>query len=144
MDSKEAEVYLATADDQLKSAERAFREGSYSLCAFLSASCAENATSALLITLGARPSRKHRNSLVVYKLAQGANRGMRRTLMELVEHMKTLEPHVTKARYPILKGENLLPPSKFYTCQIAEDLLTRARKALEKVKLVLNVKGLQQ
>ena len=137
MGSKEANAYIETAEDQLKGAELTFREGSYALCAFLSASSAENATSALLITLGAKPSKKHRNSLVMHKLAQRATSEMKSDMMKIIESMKTLEPHITKARYPILKGLELLPPSRFYTKDIAEKALVQARKVLEKVKSLL-------
>jgi len=51
--------------------------------------------------------------------------------------MKVLEPHLTKARYPILTGEDLVPPSELYTEQIAEELLTRARTVHKKVKDML-------
>ncbi len=138
MDSKEADAYFETAEDQLKGAEVTFREGSYALCAFFCASSAENATSALLITLGAKPSKKHRNSLVMYRLAQSANSKTKSSFMEIVDSVKTLEPHITRARYPILKGLELLPPSRFYTKEIAEKTLNRARKVLEKVKYLLD------
>jgi HEPN domain-containing protein len=137
MDSKEANAYFETAEDQLKGAEVTFKEGSYALCTFLSASSAENATSALLITLGAKPSKKHRNSLVLHKLAQRVTSEMRSSIMEIVESMKTLEPHITKARYPILKGWELLPPSRFYTKEIAEEALTKTRKVVEKVNQLI-------
>ena len=137
MDSKEANAYIETAEDQLKGAELTFKEGSYALCTFLSASSAENATSALLITLGAKPSKKHRNSLIMHRLAQRATPEMKSDMMKIIESMKTLEPHITKARYPVLKGLELLPPSRFYTKDIAEKALVQARKVLEKVKSLL-------
>ncbi len=138
MDSKEAEAYLATAETQLEDAEMAFNGGSHSLCVFLSASCAENASAAMLTTLGAKPSRKHRNSLVIYRLAQDATPEMRAELMELVNEMKSLEPHVTKARYPILSGQDLLPPSEYYTRKMAQELLTRARRVLPKARTIID------
>lgn len=134
MDSKEADSYLETAEDQLKDAELAFKEGRYALCAFLSASCAENATSALLITLGANPSKKHRNSLVLNRLASSATHELQLELREMIESMKILEPHITKARYPIRSGLELLPPSKFYTKETAEKALTHAQKVVMHVK----------
>lgn len=130
MDSEEANVYLTTAEDQLKDAELAFREKSYALCAFLSASSAENAAAALIISLGARPSRKHRNSLVVHRLVNAASTGMRASLTRIIDSLKILEPHITKARYPILQGSQLIPPSKLYTDMIAKGTLTHARTAV--------------
>lgn len=134
MDSKEATSYLETAEDQLKDAELTFREERYALCAFLSASSAENATSALLITLGAKPSKKHRNSMVLNKLASTATLELQRVLREMIESMKILEPHITKARYPILRGLELLAPNKFYTKETADKALTQAKKVVTHVK----------
>jgi HEPN domain-containing protein len=134
VDSKEAYTYFETAEDQLKDAELAFKGGRYALCAFLSASCAENATSALIIVLGAKPSKKHRNSLVLNKLAQSVPSNLQASLREIVESMKILEPHIIKARYPILRGLELYPPSKFYTREKAEEALAQARKIIEAVK----------
>jgi HEPN domain-containing protein len=134
MDSKEATSYLETAEDQLKDAELAFKEGRYALCAFLSASSAENATSALLITLGAKPSRKHRNSMVLNVLVSSATHELQLAMREMIESMKILEPHITKARYPIRKGLELLAPSKFYTRETADIALTQAQKVVLHVK----------
>jgi len=118
----------------LKDAELTFKEGRYALCAFLSASCAENATSALLTTLGAKPSKKHRNSLVLNRLVPSVNPELRLGLREMVESMKILEPHITKARYPIRRGLELFPPSKFYTREIAEKALAQAKRVVKEVK----------
>ena len=134
MDSKEATSYLETAEDHLKDAELAFKEGRYALCAFLSASSAENATSALLITLGAKPSKKHRNSMVLNMLVLSATHELQLAMREMIESMKILEPHITKARYPIRKGLELLAPSKFYTRETADIALTQAQKVVMRVK----------
>lgn len=132
MDSKEIHTYLEIAKDQLKDAELALREGRYALCALLSASCAENATSALITALGARPSKRHRNSLVLNRLVSRATQRLQPSLRGMIESMKALEPHITKARYPIRRGLELLPPSKFYTREIAEKALAQARNVVER------------
>lgn len=142
MDSKEAVIYFEIAEEQLKDAELAFKEGRHALCAFLSASCAENATSALLVNLGAKPSKKHRNSLVLNRLASSVSPELQSSLREMVESMKILEPHITKARYPIRRGLELLPPSKFYTREIAEKALSQAQKTVKSVKTLINRKTL--
>lgn len=133
MVSKESSVYFETAEEQLKDAELVFKKGRFSLCSFLSAFCGENATTALLIALGAKPSMKHRNSLVLYKLASSVPK-LREDLMKIVESMKILEPHVTKARYPIRRGLELFPPSKYYTKEVAEEAMAHAQKVVKKVK----------
>jgi len=137
VDSKEAKAYVTTARVQLEDAELAFRERRFSLCALLSASSAENAVSGLLVELNAKPSRMHKNSLVLHRLSEQAGPERRANFLELIDHMKLLEPHLTKARYPILRGEDLVPPSGLYTEQIAEELLTKARTVYKKVKDML-------
>lgn len=138
MDSKEAVAHFELARTQLKNAETVFELKIYSLCAFLSASSAENSTSAFLINLGAKPSKKHRNSLVLYRLAQNIT-NHQENLMYMVEFMKELEPHITRARYPILRGSELLPPDKVYTREEAEKLLVDAQKVFELVKELLKM-----
>ncbi len=138
MDSKETATYLETAEEQLKDAELAFKEGRYALCALLSASCAENATSALLIAIGAKPSKKHRNSLVLNRLVPTIPSRAQPSMREMIESMKALEPHITKARYPIRRGLELSSPSKFYTREIAEKALVQAKKVVKNVKSLVS------
>jgi len=138
VDSKEAATYLKTAEDQLIDAEMVFKAGRHALCVFLSASSAENTTSALIINLGAKPSRKHRNSMVLYKLAPSTPPELQQDLRETIQILRALEPHITKARYPILRGLNLLPPSEFYTRETAERALAQAREVLKKAKLLVS------
>jgi len=84
--------------------------------------------------MGAKPSRKHRNSLVLNRLSSTAPPDLQTALREIIGSMKTLEPHITKARYPIRTGLELLPPSKFYTKETAEKVLTEAQKIVIRVK----------
>lgn len=138
MGSEEAETYLEISRDQLNDAELAFREGRYALCAFLTASSAENSTSALLIKLGAKPSKKHRNSLILNRLTPTVSQELQPAVKETIERMKSLEPHITKARYPIRKGLKLLPPSRFYTKEKAEQTLTQAQEVMTRVNQILS------
>jgi len=132
--SKEAASYLETAEEQLKDAELAFKEGRYALCALLSALCVENATSALIIELGAKPSKKHKNSLVLYRLTSSVAHELQLILIDIIESAKILEPHITKARYPIRSGMELLAPSKFYARETAEKTLIQAQKVVTHIK----------
>jgi HEPN domain-containing protein len=133
MVSKESSIYFKTAEEQLEDAKLAFKEERYALCAFLSASSAENATAALLRALGATPSKKHRNSLVLYKLAQNVPQ-LQEDLLNIVELMKVLELHITRTRYPIRKGLKLLSPGEYYTRKIAEEAMIQAQKVIRKVR----------
>jgi len=134
---KEAAIYLQSAEDQLNEASLALEHGRNALSVFLSAMSGENATSALILALGHKPSKKHRNSIVLYKLAQTSPE-LKPRLIELVDVMKKLEPHITKARYPIRKGPELLPPSKYYDERIAQEIFQFARKGVTAVKEVFS------
>jgi len=134
---KEAAIYLQSAEDQLNEASLALEHGRNALSVFLSAMSGENATSALILALGHKPSKKHRNSIVLYKLAQTSPE-LKPRLVELVDVMKKLEPHITKARYPIRKGPELLPPSKYYDQRIAQEIFQFAREGVTAVKEVFS------
>ena len=133
MGSKEAITYLETAEEQLSDAELVFKGGSYALCVFLSASAAENATSALITKLGLAPSKKHRNSLILKMILDESDK-TQPSMREIIESLKSLEPHITRARYPIRRGVQLLPPSKLYLRKDAEFALSSARRVLLLVK----------
>jgi len=133
MGSKEAITYLETAEEQLRDAELVFKGGSYALCVFLSASAAENATSALITKLGLVPSKKHRNSLILKMILDESGK-TQPSMREIIESLKSLEPHITRARYPIRRGVQLLPPSKLYLRKDAEFALSSARRVLLLVK----------
>ena len=134
MDSKERAAYFDSAVAQLEEAKLALEHKRHALTAFLSAMSAESATSALIVSMGSRPSKKHRNSLVLYRLSGPAGEPLKSRLLTLIESMKKLEPHVTKARYPIRKGTELLPPVKFYSANIAKELFGEACKVMDSVK----------
>lgn len=134
MDSKERAAYFDSALAQLEEAKLALEHGRYALTAFLSAMSAESATSALIVFLGSRPSKKHRNSLVLHRLSGAAEEPLKSRLLALIKSMKKLEPHITKARYPMRKGTELLPPVKFYSANIAKVLFEEACKVMNSVK----------
>lgn len=134
MDSKERAAYFDTAVVQLEEAKLALEHKRYALAAFLSSMSAENATAALIVFLGSRPSKKHRNSLVLHRLLGAVSGPSRPRLAALIESMKRLEPHATKARYPVRKGVELLPPVKFYSSDVAKELFEEARKVMSSVE----------
>ncbi len=133
-------AYLESARDQLKDARRAFEDRSYASCAFFAAQSAENATSSLILALGATPSKKHRNSLVLAKLLASLSENQQEGVSGIVERMRRLEMHVTRARYPIRKGTQLLPPSKYYTEGMARRALDDAAAVLRLVEQALKVR----
>ena len=137
MASKEIEIYLELAEEQLKDAEIAIKNDRYALCALMSALSAENASSALVISLGGRPSKKHRNSLVLYRLSEEADKAIKARIKNIIDLLKDLEHHITISRYPIRKGTALLPPQKLYTREDAANLLSSAKEILNRVKALI-------
>lgn len=89
---QEERAYYETAVEHLRDTELAFERGRYALSALMSALSAESATSALIVHLGSRPSKKHRKSLVLHLLSQGARQPLKRKLEALVESMKNSSP----------------------------------------------------
>lgn len=134
MDSKERAAYFDSAVAQLEEAKLALKHERHALASLLSAMSAESSTSALIVFLGSRPSKKHRNSLVLHRLSRAADEPLKSKSSTLVKSMKKLEPHITKARYPVRKGTELLPPVKFYSADIAEELFGEASKVMDLVK----------
>ena len=134
-------AYLESARSQLRDAERAFKDKSYASCSFFSAQSAENATSALILVLGAKPSKKHRNSLVLARLLPSLSEADRRDVAKIIERMKGLEVHVTRARYPVRKGIHLVPPVKYYTEEMARESLGSASLTLGLVEGLLSRLG---
>jgi len=60
--TNEITASLSTAEQHLKDAQDAFSGGRYHDCAYHSASAAENAGNALILALGGRIPRTHRNA----------------------------------------------------------------------------------
>ncbi|MDK2464251.1 MAG: HEPN domain-containing protein [Candidatus Korarchaeota archaeon] len=131
LEGGEALAYLETARDQLEDARLAINAGRYALCVLLSSMSAENASSALIIAVGAKPSRRHRNSLVLHRLSGLVEGELRELLAEVIHLLKRLEPHVTMSRYPIRRGLDLLPPERFYGEGDAREALELASRVVE-------------
>ena len=78
---------------------------------------------------GLVPNEKHRNSLMVKMIFDEADK-IQPSIRQIIESLKSLEPHITRARYPIRRGVQLLPPSKLYLRKDAEFALSSARRVL--------------
>jgi len=131
----EVEASMLTAEEHLKDARDAFHEGRFHDCAYHSASAAENSGNALIIALGGRVPRTHRNSEAIEFAATRLQPSWLRSegFRKMLESLRDLEAHVVKSRYPIKVKEGIfIPPKEYYT----EDM---AKNMLEKAILVVNV-----
>jgi len=133
---EEITALLRTAHDQLLRAEDAFGKGFYDSCALFSALAAENSAAALILALGSKPSKKHRNWYVLQiipkpkELAQVVNG----VLMKL----KTVEEHIVRARYPVKDEEGtFIVPSEYYNKPKAEELFQNSKNAVARIETIV-------
>jgi len=139
--TNEIDASIRTAEQHMRSARITFREGLYATCSYHSASAAENASNALILALGGKIPRVHRNAealeLIVKRLRPKwlKNEGFRDALAKLRE----LERHVIKPRYPIrMENGTFLTPDEYYNESIAKDMLENATFVVNTVKKLLS------
>jgi HEPN domain-containing protein len=128
---------LSTAEEHVKDAQDAFHKGRYHDCVYHSASAAENAGNALILALGGRVPRTHCNADAI----EFAAARLRPSWLEqdefrrMVGHLRNLEAHVVKSRYPIkVKEGAFVPPNKYYTESMAREMLEKAVFIVNTVK----------
>lgn len=133
MAREEIDALLKTAQDQLIRAEHDFKEEFYDSCALFSVMCAENSTSALILALGSKPSKRHRNWYVLRIIPKPEE--LEKSILDVLEVLKPIEEHIIRARYP-LKDEDgrFIVPSEYYDKEKAEKLLEGAKLVLEKIE----------
>ncbi len=130
---EETEALLKTAHDQLIRAEDDYKRGFYDACALFSALAAENAASALILALGSKPSKRHRNWYVLQLLP--TPKAAEKTMHSVLERLKLLEDHRIRARYPIKDEEgNFRIPSEYYDKPKSGKLLDNTEKLIEEVE----------
>jgi HEPN domain-containing protein len=127
-----AKAYFEKAESDMRDAERAFRDGSYSTCAFFCQQTAEKALKSILAMKGIETRTHHVSKVALenikrFKLGKLPLSRLRR----VAEISETLEPHVARARYPWREGTKLLRPEQYYTEVVTERFMKDARKALE-------------
>lgn len=133
----EIKAFIRNAEEQLIDAEFSLRGERYHLSFLCSALSAENATSALIIALGRRTSKKHNNWMILENIAENANENIKTTLREISIKLHEIEPQILKIlRYPFRFGEEWLIPPEYYTQKMAEEALQKARDIL---KLTLTI-----
>jgi len=135
--TNEITASLSTAEQHLKDAQGAFSGGRYHDCAYHSASAAENAGNALILALGGRIPRTHRNAdameFAVTRLKP--NWLKREEFREMLKILRVLETHVVKSRYPIkVKEGTFVPPNKYYTQNMSKDMLEKAILIVSTIK----------
>jgi len=128
----EIRAFIKNAKEQLIDAQISLREKRYHLSFLCSALSAENATSALIIALGRRTSKKHNNWMVLGSIATDADEKMKATVREISIQLHEIEPHIPKLlRYPFRYRERWLIPPEYYTSEMGEEALGKAEHILK-------------
>ncbi|MHA1364426.1 MAG: HEPN domain-containing protein [Candidatus Freyarchaeota archaeon] len=123
-EAEEVNAFIRNAEEQLVDAEVTLRSGRYHLSFLCSALSAENASSALIIVLGRRTSRKHRNWMILGEIHADLSGRLGATVRELSLKLFRFK-------------EKWLIPSEYYTKKMAEDALRKAKQILKLTKKCL-------
>ena len=94
VEAGEIKAYAENAREQLIDAEIALREKRHRLSFLCSALSAENAASALIITLGRRVSGRHSNWAVLGSPVTRIDEGLRAMVKEISVRLHRIEPHI--------------------------------------------------
>jgi HEPN domain-containing protein len=131
-ETEEIKAFIRNAEEQLVDAEVGLHAKRYHLSFLCSALSAENATSALIIALGRRTSKKHVNWMILGKTAETADEKIKERLQEISMKLHEIEPDIPKIlRYPFRFKEKWLIPQEYYTQEMAEEALQKAKNILE-------------
>ena len=144
-ETEEIKAFVKNSKEQLIDAEISLREKRYHLSFLCSALSAENVTSALIIALGRRTSKKHNNWMILGRIAADVNEKMKANIREISKELHEIETHIPKIlRYPFRFRERWLIPAEYYTCEMAEEALRKTKhilkltlECLEQLKIAL-------
>jgi len=127
-ETEEIKAFVKNAKEQLIDADVSFREKRYHLSFLCSALSAENITSALIIALGRKTSKKHNNWMILGRITADVTDRMKATLQEISKELHEIETHIPKIlRYPFRFRERWLIPPEYYTSEMAEEALRKAK-----------------
>ena len=114
-------------------------EGRYEVVVFYAALAGEMAGSALLVTLGGRPSRRHRMDGPLETSLRVRAVKMPEDVRKVIDELKWLEPHVIISRYHVKVHGKCRSPSTGYrkveaqqALAFADDVVRVDEKHLEK------------
>ena len=126
------ESLIQTANSDLKLARRLAKAGRHDAAVFYAALAGENAANALLVTLGGRPSKRHRTDAALDAYFRAKREKVPKNVEGVIEKLKWLEPHVTVSRYPVKIGGKWTAPTSRYG-------KGDSRRAISHAELVIRV-----
>jgi HEPN domain-containing protein len=108
------ESLIRTADASLETAKEMLGIGKFDAAVFYAALAGENAGNALIITVGGRPSKRHRVDAALSACFSVRKEKIPAEIEQAIEKLKWLEPHVTISRYPVkIGGKWVAPPERY-------------------------------
>lgn len=126
MGEESIEAYMENAREHLETAKVVTSAGKYFDAVFHCIVCIENATSALILHLGATPSKRHANHLVLQRLLGLVEPKFKESFEKVLEITAELLPQISRTRYPFVSGERMFTPSNFYSKTHAEEAMEKA------------------
>ncbi|MEM2924403.1 MAG: HEPN domain-containing protein [Methanocellales archaeon] len=121
------EAFLSNAKEHLETAEIILRSNKYFDVVFHSIMSIENSTSAIILKLGALPSKRHSNHLILHHLLPEVKVEWRGEYEKVISFAAELLPQISLTRYPFIKGDKILIPSQYYSREDGEKALEKAR-----------------
>jgi len=126
-----ARYWLQDSTRDLMAAEYLFKERLHEKAVYHCQQSVEKAIKAVLICFGIYEKTHYVATILRREVKTRRMKEYAGKLEEMIGIAEELEPHVSFSRYPgVSKGEVWLP-SKEYTCEMAEDALQNAQKAVK-------------
>ena len=144
MAAEEITISLKAAEDHLRTAWKALQGGEFYSSVFHSASAAENAANALVLSLGGVVPRAHRDADAMRTAALGQRPELlqREDFKRMLEKVGALEKHVVMSRYPIeVENGKFVPPHEYYKEEDARRMFEDAKFVVEVIKHLIVPEG---
>jgi len=126
MGEERIDAYMENAKEHLETAKITDIAGKFFDSVFHCIMCIESATSAIILKLGATPSKRHANHLILHRLLPKVEPSYKEDFKKVVNFTAKLLPQISRTRYPFISKDKMFTPSKFYRKNDAEDALEKA------------------
>ena len=141
-ENEEIKAFIKNAKEQMIDAEISLREKRHHLSFLCSSLSAENATSGLIIALGGRTSKKHNNWMILQRLV--SENEMKPKILKISKMLHEIEPHIPKLlRYPFRYNQKWIIPTEYYTKEMAQQALEKAKQILKITQECLEKLGIK-
>ncbi len=126
MGEASVEAFMESAREHLETARIVEDAGKHFDVVSHSIMCVENAISAIILRLGATPSKRHANHLILQRLMVVVDYESKEEYERVVRFSSELFPQLIRALYPFVSGDRMFIPSEFYKEEHAEAAIDKA------------------